>query len=274
MTTTTLTPAATDGAPTAVRQERPAPRPIPLTRLLKVELVKMFDTQAGFWLMVSIAATAVIATGAVILFAPDDALTYDSFAAAIGFPMVVVLPVIAVLSVTSEWSQRSGLTTFTLVPHRGRTILAKGLVAVAIGVVSVVLAFGIGAVGNVVGSALAGVDTTWDLGLDNLLYIILANVLGMMLGFMLGMLLRNSAGAIVGYFVVSFVLPPLSFLLATNQEWFAKAQSWVDFNFAQGYLFEGEMSGEHWAQLGVTSLVWIALPMAFGLWRVLRAEVK
>ena len=44
--------------------------------------------------------------------------------------MTVILPIIAILSVTGEWSQRSGLTTFTLVPHRGRVIPAKVVVAV------------------------------------------------------------------------------------------------------------------------------------------------
>ena len=86
-----------------------------------------------------------LATGAVLLWAPDGELTYDTFAAAIGFPMSVILPVVAILSVTSEWSQRSGLTTFTLVPHRGRVVLAKAVVAVGIGVVSMLVAMAIGA---------------------------------------------------------------------------------------------------------------------------------
>ena len=41
----------------------------------------MFDTRSGFWLMVGIASAGVLATGAVIAFAPDDELTYDNFAA-------------------------------------------------------------------------------------------------------------------------------------------------------------------------------------------------
>ena len=57
----------------------------------------MFDTRSGFWLMASIAITALLATGAVILLAPDSELTYDTFAAAIGFPMAVILPMIAIL---------------------------------------------------------------------------------------------------------------------------------------------------------------------------------
>src|SRR3954447_13294634 len=84
---------------------------IPFTRLTHVELRKMFDTRSGFWLMASILILSVTATGAVIAFAPDADLTYDSFGAAVGIPMTVVLPIVAALSVTSESSQRSGLTT-------------------------------------------------------------------------------------------------------------------------------------------------------------------
>jgi hypothetical protein len=252
---------------------RTTPAPVPLTRLFAVELRKSFDTRSGFWLLASIAITAALATGAVIAFAPDSAIDYETFATAIGFPMAVVLPVIAILSVTSEWSQRSGLTTFTLVPHRGRVIGAKLAVTLAVGVASMLLAAAIGAVGNVVGSALAGVDTTWNVGPGELGTIVVANVLGMLVGFMLGVLIRNSAGAVVGYFVYGFVLPPLSMLLATSQEWFAKVQPWVDFNDAQAALFEDHVSAVEWAQVGVTGVFWLAIPLAVGLWAVLRSEV-
>src|SRR3954449_9889079 len=150
---------------------RTTPAPIPFSRLLKVELVKMFDTRAGMWLMVSIAATAVIATASVILFAPDSAMTYDNFGAAIGVPMTLLLPVMAILSVTSEYSQRSGLTTFTLVPHRGRVIRAKAVVAMTLGAVSIGVALAIGALGNIVGSTIAGVDTVWDIPASQIGYL-------------------------------------------------------------------------------------------------------
>jgi ABC-type transport system involved in multi-copper enzyme maturation permease subunit len=247
---------------------------IPLSRVTSTELRKMFDTRSGFWLMASIAILAVLATAAVIVFAPDDDLTYNSFAAAIGIPMTVILPIVAILSVTGEWSQRSGLTTFTLVPHRGRVILAKALVSVGVGIVSILLAFGIGAVGNLVGTAIAGTDPVWNLSATTLSNIVLANVLGLLVGFMLGVLIRSSAGAIVAYFVYSFVLPTLSMLLASAQDWFRDLQPWVDFNFAQSALFEGSLSGQQWAQLGVTSVAWLLVPTVVGVWLVMRSEVK
>ncbi|MEJ7834519.1 MAG: ABC transporter permease [Nocardioides sp.] len=253
---------------------RIAPQPIPFTRLLTVELTKIFDTRSGFWLTAGIAISALLATASVIVFAPDDALTYDSFGAAIGFPMVVLLPIMAILSVTSEWSQRSGLTTFTLVPNRARVIMAKMIVAVTVGALSIVLALGIGAVGNVIGSGIAGVDTIWDISMNQALSLVLANVLGLLIGFMLGVLIRNSAGAIVAYFVYGFVLAGLTVLLAASQEWFRDLQPWVDFNYAQGALFEGSLTGEQWANLGVSGIVWLVVPLAVGLALIRRSEVK
>jgi ABC-2 type transport system permease protein len=247
---------------------------IPFHTLVGVELRKAFDTRSGFWLLAAIAAAGVIATGAVLAFAHDSDLTYDSFAGAIGVPMTILLPVVAILAVTGEWSQRAGLTTFTLVPHRGRVVRAKFAVTIAIGIASMALALAIGALGNVVATQLKGVDTTWDLSFTSILYIVGADLIGMTVGFMLGVLTRNSAGAIVTYFSYWFVVPTLSMVLASNQSWFEKAQPWVDFNFDQGRLYDGGFTGTDWFQLAVTGTVWLLLPLAFGLWRVMRAEVK
>jgi len=264
---------------TTLTSERPpasrlAPSRIPFTRVLGVELTKIFDTRSGFWLTAGIGISALLATAAVILFVPDDSLTYDTFGAAIGIPMVVLLPVMAILSVTSEWSQRSGLTTFTLVPNRARVILAKMVVAITVGALSIVTALGVGAVGNVIGSGIAGVDTVWDISMNQALSLVLANVLGLLIGFMLGVLIRNSAGAIVAYFVYGFVLAGLTALLASSQEWFRDLQPWVDFNYTQGTLFEGSLTGEQWANLGVSGVFWLVIPLAVGLVLIRRSEVK
>lgn len=269
MTTITASPPVT-----AARRERPVPKPIPFSRLVSVELRKCFDTRAGFWLMASIGIAALLATGAVLLWAPDSELTYSTFATAIGFPMAIILPMIAVLSVTSEWSQRSGLTTFTLVPHRSRAIAAKAAVTIGISVVSMLLAMVIGVVGTVAGSAILGIDPVWDAGFVDLANIVLAQVLGMLVGFMLGVVIRSSAPAIVAYFVYSFVLTTITELLAGTQEWFDELRPWVDFNYAQTALFNGSLDSSQWAHLAVTGLVWLAAPLAFGLWSLMRSEVK
>lgn len=275
MNGTVLTTAPTDLDTTADRRRsRTTPATIPLSRIVGVELRKMFDTRSGFWLMASIVMTSVLATAALIVFAPHSQLTFDNFAAAIGAPMTVILPMIGILAVTSEWSQRSGLTTFTLVPHRGRVLGAKFLAATAVGVVSMLIALVVGVLGTLVGSAVAGVDPVWNVSAGHFGLIVLGSVLGMLFGFMLGLVIRNSAGAIVTYFVYTLVLPPLLGLLAANQKWFADLQPWVDYNEAQRPLFSGTVSSEHWQHLAVAGTLWFLLPMALGLLAVRRAEVK
>ncbi|MBP7972007.1 MAG: hypothetical protein WBB44_00920 [Candidatus Nanopelagicales bacterium] len=267
MTATIVPPNTTPARPTA--------GPIPITRLVKVEMRKMFDTRSGFWMLVSIGVLSVIATGAVIIFAPDSEVTYENFATAIGLPMSVILPIIAILAVTSEWSQRSGLTTFTLVPSRGRVIGAKAIATVLVGVGSVALALAVGALGNVAGSALAGVDTVWDIPQSMALQMVLGNLLGMAIGFTLGVVLRNSAAAIVGYFVVSLVMPGILVLLAQVRPWFEDLQPWIDWNKTQVALFEGATNtGQEWAMLASTIMIWIVIPLLVGLLFLRRCEVK
>lgn len=270
MTATIISPDTIEAAPA-----RRIVRPIPTTRLVKIELRKMFNTRSGFWMLVSIGVLSVIATGAVIIFAPDSAVTYESFATAIGFPMSVILPMIAILAVTSEWSQRSGLTTFTLVPSRGRVIGAKAIATVLVGLGSMAVAFAVGAVGNLAGSAIVGVDTVWDVSLVHASQILLGNLVGMAIGFTLGVVLRNSAGAIVGYFVVSLVMPGILVLLAQVRSWFEDLQPWIDWNETQVALFEGATNtGEEWAMLASTTMIWIVIPLVVGLLSLRRSEVK
>jgi ABC-2 type transport system permease protein len=269
-TTTTTTTTTTQAAPV-----RRTIRPIPTTRLVKTELRKMFTTRSGFWMLVSIGVLSVISAGSVLVFAPDSDVTYWSFVRATGFPMSVILPMIAILAVTSEWSQRSGLTTFTLVPSRGRVIGAKAIATLLVGLGSVALAFAVGALGNVAGSALAGVDTVWDISMSMAPQLVLFNLIGMAIGFTLGVVLRNSTAAIVGYFVVSLVLPGILVLLAQVRPWFEDLQQWIDWNETQVALLEGAMdTGEEWAMLGSTTMIWIVVPLVVGLLSLRRSEVK
>ena len=270
-TATTLDPVA---VPATTSSQRPVPSPIPFTRVLKVELRKMFDTRSGYWMMASIIILSVIATGATIIFGDRDTLTLEDFASAVGIPMSVILPMIGILSVTSEWSQRTALTTFTLVPGRGRTIAAKLINVLSISVVAMATAIAVGAVGNLVVSNAVGVDTVWDVSLAGIAKIVLASEVGMLIGFMLGLVIRSSAGAIVGYFVVSLVLPTITSALASSQDWWADNAAWFDINAATFPLYDDDMTGQMWAQLGVTSLIWLAIPGLIGLRLLMKSEVK
>jgi ABC-type transport system involved in multi-copper enzyme maturation permease subunit len=259
---------------TVIPARRPSP-PIPTTRLVTVELRKMFDTRSGFWLLVSIGVLSPVSAGSLVVLGLDSEVTYQNFVRASGFPMSVILPIIAILAVTNEWSQRSGLTTFTLVPSRGRVIGAKAIATLLVGLAAVSLAFAVGALGNVAGSALAGVDTVWDVSLSMAPQTVLYNLVGMAFGFALGVVLRSSAAAIVGYFVASLVMPGVLVLLAQVRSWFEDLQPWIDWSYTQEALLEGTTNtGEEWAMLASTTTIWIVLPLVVGLLSLRRAEVK
>lgn len=271
----TTSVAATPHTRTVPEARRTTPPPgIPLARIVTVELRKSVDTRAGGWLLAGVAVVSLLTTGAVLLWASAEEFTHATFTSAVSIPMSVLLPIIAVLSVTAEWSQRSGLTTFTLVPHRSRIVAAKAIAAALIGVTATVVAFAVGALGNLLGTSLSGHPTVWDQGVADLGLFVLSNVLMMMAGFTLGVLIRNSTGATVAYFVYAFVAPPLLMALAYQQEWFADAQPWIDPNHAQNALLRGALSGEQWTQLAVTTVIWLLLPLAVGIRTLLRSEVK
>ena len=203
-----------------------------------------------------------------------EQFTYSTFTLAIGYPISIILPIIAALSVTAEWSQRSGLTTFTLAPHRGRVLLAKAVAAVLLAVPCAVVAFAVGALGNLIGTAVADTPTVWDQDLADFGYFVLGNALLLLVGFTLGALIRNSAGAIVGYMLYAFVAPGLLAFLALNQAWFRDARPWVDPKYNQDALLHGGLAAQQWAQLGVTSILWLVLPLLAATVTVLRSEVK
>jgi hypothetical protein len=259
-----------------VRVPRATVKPIPLSRITAVELRKMFDTRSGFWLIASIAITSALAAGGVILWAADGDLTYSTFATAIRFPVVIILPLIAILAVTSEWSQRTGLTTFTLVPHRSRIITAKAISSVAVAIAAMVLAFAVGALGNLLGAAIRGSTLVWDVSVTQCLYYVLGMVLSLLVGFMLGVLIRSSTGAIVAYFILTFLVPTIFGLLAESQHWFSDLRPWVDIQFAQAglFVFDQSLTGQEWAHIAVTGVTWLLLPLLAGLGLVMRAEVK
>lgn len=251
-------------------------RKVPFTRLVSVELRKMVDTRAGMWLLIStgIVTALVMVIQIWVATAQDLGLTYRSFAMGMNTPMGIFLPVLGIMSVTSEWGQRTALTTFVLEPSRSRLIAAKFANTLILAVTAVVIGMGLGAFANLLYGAISGDPVAWNLGMGDALLFLLLHVIGLATGFAFGTLFLNTAAAIVLYFVYSFVLPGLFELGAALIDWFRDLRPWVDFGYAQGPLVEGSVTGEEWSHLLVSSLVWFFLPLVLGVWRVLRAEVK
>lgn len=250
--------------------------PLPFSRLVRVEMRKSFDTRAGRWLLISMGLLTALVMGIqlAVVVAQDLTVGYRDFMTATSFSIALLLPVLGILLLTSEWGQRTAMVTFTLEPRRPRVILAKLLVGTILAVVAVIVALALGAVANLLYGAFAGVSPAWDMSALLVLSFLLLQVLGILTGFALAALLLNSAGAIVIYMVYSFVLPGLFELGANLIGWFSDLRPWIDFNAAQNPLIEATMSGQDWAHFATSGLLWLVLPLTIGIWRVLRAEVK
>ena len=249
---------------------------VPFSRLVSVELRKMFDTRAGRWLLISIAAftALVLIIQLWVVLAQDQTVTFEDFAAGANIPMNILLPVLGVMSVTSEWSQRTAMVTFTLEPSRTRFLAAKFVGTLIIALAAVVVGFTLTIAANGLYAAFSDNPVTWDLGPFRIFCFFLLYVFSMATGFAFGMLLLNTAAAIVVYFVYSFIFPGLFELGSALMDWFKDLRPWIDFANAQNPIIEADVTGKEWAQLAVSGFIWLVLPLVIGVWRVLRAEVK
>ena len=243
---------------------------IPFFRLVRVELRKMYDTRAGMWLLIAIGVITFAAVTLYLFFAAASLLTFNGFVGVTLTPQGFLLPVLGILVVTSEWSQRTGLVSFTLEPSRGRILAAKIAAVVVLGVVAVVLLLGVAALGNVLGASLQGGDGSWTFGAEGYRDTAILQLMGILGGLAFGMILLNSAAAIVASFVLPLAFGVLFGLVTALED----AAPWIDLGTAQRPLFDHTMEGDEWLQLLVTSLWWIVIPLAVGAYRVLRSEVK
>ncbi|MET0526202.1 MAG: ABC transporter permease [Nocardioides sp.] len=251
-------------------------QPLPFSRLVRVELRKTWDTRAGLWLLISMAVLTalVMVIQLAVVVVQDLSVGYADFMTSTSFSISILLPVLGILLLTSEWGQRTAMVTFTLEPRRPRVIMAKLVVGAVLAVASVAVALVLGAICNLLYGAFAGVSPDWDLTVLMALSFLLLQVIGILTGFALAALLLNTAAAIVLFFVYTWVLPGLFELGAQLIGWFSDLRPWIDFNYSQTPLIDATMTGEDWAHFAVSGLIWLVLPLTIGLWRVLRAEVK
>jgi ABC-type transport system involved in multi-copper enzyme maturation permease subunit len=249
---------------------------VPFGRLVSVELRKLADTRAGRWLLISIAALTllVLIIQMSVVLAQDLHPKFLDFLQGMNTPMGILLPVLGVMSVTSEWSQRTAMVTFTLEPSRVRVVAAKLVSILIISVAALAIGLVLGSLANVLYGALSGNAVVWGNVGKFVVYYLLLYVFGMVTGFAFGSVFLNSPAGIVVYFVYSFVLPGLLVLAGSLMDWFEKIRPWIDFNNDQNDLIDGTIHGTGWPHLVVSGLLWMVLPLVIGVWRIRRAEVK
>jgi hypothetical protein len=243
---------------------------VPFGRLVRVELSKTVASRSGGWLLTAI-GVALVGILVVKLFLGDaDELTFLGFVEVTSTPLSLLLPLLAILSVTTEWSQRTALSTFTLEPDRARVVLAKLSAMVTVGALAVAAALTAAAVGNLLGTVLMDGSGAWSLSPSEAGDLVLTQVLAVVQGFAFGLLLRSTSAAIVLYYLVA---PALSTAL-TVADGLQGAALWLDLSTALVPLTAGSASAQDWAQALSAAMLWLLLPLGLGLVRLLREEVK
>ncbi|MGC4894626.1 ABC transporter permease [Micromonospora sp. DT31] len=261
MTTATL--------PTAPPRHEPTVAGPSLVRLTEVELRKLADTRAGRWLLIAIGLIAAVIVVVQLFVLDGRDQTFTAFFTPSLFPVGLLLPVLGILSITSEWSQRTALTTFALVPRRERVIVAKLAAVVLAALASVLVSLAVAAAGTVAATATGGAGT-WAFDWQLLPHAAVFQVASALMGAAFGLLLLNTPLAIVTY----LLLPTVWSLLAAMIEGLRAAARWLDTSYTMEPLLGTELSAGQWGRLGVSLAVWVLLPLAAGLLRTLRREVS
>ena len=216
---------------------------MPFSRLVG-PLCKARDTRAGFWLLFGIGLLVVLMLGAatIITLVNTEAILFSDFTAIAAYMTSFLLPILAIMLVTSEWSQRTALVTFTLV-CRSRVALAS-LSSPSSSPCSP-SPWRSPSVRCALGHSCALCSRTrraGALGLGDMAGWLVTQTLTMLGGFALATLLLNTPAAIVAFLVYKYVLPGVFALAASLGGAIETVVRWVDFQGAQGDVYEWSMT--------------------------------
>ncbi len=252
---------------TEVRTTQPS-----MALLSEIEFRKLLDTRSGAVLFavmgVWVIAGAVI--GQVLLRKTELPLTPFEVAWIVpGLGAALLLPVVAILLVTGEYSHKTALTTFTLVPKRERVIAAKLIAATIIVLVvhAVQLALTMLAAWM---ANLTARDITLEIDWYLMFGFVLASWLNVLIGFALALLLHNPAASIILFFSPRL----LATFIPLFGESVGKVWKWIDPAALDAVTsnFRHATNDEWWHACTVV-VSWIVIPGVIGLIRSVRSDV-
>jgi ABC-2 type transport system permease protein len=242
----------------------PTPGPIPFSRLVRVEWTKATDTRAARWLLalVALSTAGIMAVPVVVETSFDQ--TQASYLRVAALGLSILLPVVAILMFTGEWSQRSVMTTFTQEPRRIRVMNAKLAASLALGGVGAVVG-GVLAAAGIALAAASGRTLEANMSVGVIASYVLYVLLNVLAAVALGALLHHSAAAISA----SFALPAVTTLIGTASTLVAE---WIDMSTPWSWVLENDWGG-HLPKISVSITFWVAIPLAAGLVRTTRRDV-
>ena len=252
---------------TATTTRLPGLRGPSFVRLVGVELRKSLDTRASRWFALGLAVLLVAAVLYAMVHGGDErAVVVERLFTAPWVVVRMLLPVLGVLSMTSEWSQRTALTTFSLVPRRGRVLGAKLGAVLVLSVATVLLTAAVAVVAAAVAGLLTVNPVQWHGLAPHVAGALVGGVCFMGLGAALGALLQQTAAALVVYFIAPTLVSVVGVALIDDRV------AWVSPIVGIGRLEDLDLAGAV-APTIVALLLWIVLPLAVGSVRWLGREV-
>lgn len=238
---------------------------IDFSTLLRVELGKATDTRAARWLLGLTGAATVLIMLAPILVPKHIDQNYSEYMGFATAPLAILLPIVAILTLTSEWTQRTVLTTFTQEPRRLRILRAKLGVSVVLALAGALVCGAVTAASLAIAAA-TGRHVDVDVAGAAVAGLLLFALLSVLNGAAFGAVVQNTAGAIVLSLVASTIVGLIGEAVPVVQHWF---DTGTTFQWA----LDGHFAG-HGANIAVSALVWVAVPLAAGMWRTAHREVK
>ena len=242
----------------AVARHRPAGH-ASLAGALRSEFTKIRSVRSTYWTLLAM-IVAVVGIGALFSFGRAqaigqahgaaraamiaDAQAHAAMPSLFGlFIGQLVIVVLGVLTISSEYSTGMVRTSLTVLPRRGTMFAAKalvfGAVALAAGLIASFAAFFLGQ------AILATQHAGWSISHPGALRAVVGGALFLtvcgLLSYGLGAILRHTAGAITAAIGLLFVLFILSGFLPAN--WAVHIDRWIPFN-AGGAIWENQ-SGVH-----------------------------
>ncbi|MBW3086013.1 hypothetical protein KEM60_02224 [Austwickia sp. TVS 96-490-7B] len=240
---------------------------VSFARLVQVEARKIVDTRSGRWFLGVLLALVLLVLTVLKLTAKDaNPVTFTGFFTPASEVLKILVPVLGILTMTSEWQQRTAMVTFTLEPRRGRVLLAKALAT--FGVIAILLV--ITALLAALCAALFSTGSqTWKIDAATMGKQQVPLVLSVLMGMAFGLLLSNSALAITLYFVLPMMASSLLLFEKTR-----KLLEWAGPSVMSAPWNADSVTTQQWQQAMCSMVVWLIVPMIIGTIVTLRREVK
>ncbi len=235
--------------------------------LTAVEIRKMVTTRSGRWVLGLVMAIPVVALAWLLTHTTQIPPGWGIYSAMVMPVVGMAVPLVGLLAMTAEWTQRTALTTFTLSPRRGRVLGAKFLASIALALAVLAVVFVVLLGGVALGGLISGQTPSYAGIGHGLSGFVVLSILQVTMAAGFGALTAQTAVAVACFYVAPTLwglIGPLVF--KSNEQWLNVFSA-----------FERLSSDRPFDNLShsLTAVAcWVLLPAAVGVVRSMRREVK